>query len=90
MPVYIVEPKTDPDTTGMRLSEAKPVLEESLRGMLGLIDEFNRAAGGDAIAVKNTIWLNSTIRIEASEENARNLAESTGLKVSPPRPLTRD
>jgi len=90
MPFYIVEPKTNPETAGLRLGEAKPVLEESLRGMLSLIDEFNRAAGGEAIAVKNTVWLNSTVRIEASAENARKLAESTGLKVSPPRPLTRD
>lgn len=90
MPVYIVEPKTDPNTDGMRLSEAKPVLEESLRGMLSLIEAFNRAAGGEPIKVQNTMWLNSTIRIETSEENARKLAESTGLKISPPRPLTRD
>lgn len=90
MPVYIVEPKISPETVGLKLGDAKPVLEESLRGMLSLIDEFNRASGGDAIAVKNTAWLNSTVKIEASEENAHKLAESTGLKVSPPRPLTRD
>lgn len=90
MPVYIVEPKTSPETAGLRLAEAKPLLQESLRGMLGLIEAFNTAAGGEAIAVKNTVWLNSTVKIEASEENARKLAESTGLKVSPPRPLTRD
>jgi hypothetical protein len=90
MPVYIVESQSPPDTAGLSRPEIGPFLKEKLADVVRLIDDFNRQAGNDAVTVTETAWINGSVRIEASEQAAQNLARTTGLSVSPPRTLQRD
>jgi hypothetical protein len=90
MAVFIVEPANPPDTGGLARTEIKPFLQQKLADMLCLIDNFNRQAGTQGVSVLESAWLNTTARIKASPEAAQNLAQATGLRVSSPRPLSRD